>query len=837
MKKNIFLIFVMFFLIILLCLINGISVAKCDFKYFSFSQLYVKLDKKLILEIKDLKIHKNKNSEQKSTNSAKQLLSLLKNAGILNKTFKRIYAQNINYGDMNASFIYENDKIYLNTPYLLLDASIKENHAHIKNLFAKDFDIRLNGDVVVNLANDSFEFSGELASYELNASAQAKLKDDDLSFELKNISTPSIDNFMNALAKQVNMNENLKKWIHIYIKAQKYDIHELSATMNLKNPQDLKINATASAQNLKLKFMPKLDEISINSAQISLKNDILSFELDGALFNGKSLAGTNVQVVNVVGADSHVLINLRSKDLNYNDTKNILKAFDIDIIDFDMSAKLNSKLLLDLKITPLELRASGEFIVPKNTFSFKDSNFSTNGATIALKDDIINFKSVNLNNENFDVNFNGEFNSATQIADLNANFNKIYLNNILDMNNSKQKIKIQNKDFFKLSIDDLGLMATISQNQKNQQTTTLTISNISKLTPYSKLANSLNLISGAFFLSTDDFVNFNIKLENANFDLGLKKLDKSPYNSDNFSFQGTFKNAQISSKSEHLSANIKNSKTHLKLKNLIVPISTDANNTNDLELGFSAINTKIHLKDLNRTLNFDNFNGLFANKSLDFAATFANGALSLQKTPFSVKIKANNIPSDIINEVLDIKTFDGGLFGLSLFGRDFENFKAEIIAKNTYLADYKAQSGLLAFLDSVPSLLIFKVPDFSNKGFGVEDGRMLLERKGDVLEIKASKLSGKNADIFGMGNINLASKNLRVDLELSVLKSYATLVGFIPVINKILLGDNNRFSTIIKVRGNLDNPTFKSSVGADLASSPFNIIKNTLSLPFSIFEK
>ena len=153
------------------------------------------------------------------------------------------------------------------------------------------------------------------------------------------------------------------------------------------------------------------------------------------------------------------------------------------------------------------------------------------------------------------------------------------------------------------------------------------------------------------------------------------------------------------------------------------------------------------------------------------------------------------------------------------------------------MADYKAQSGLLAFLDSVPSLLIFKVPDFSNKGFGVEDGRMLLERKGDILEIKASKLSGKNADIFGMGNINLASKNLRVDLELSVLKSYATLVGFIPVINKILLGDNNRFSTIIKVRGNLDNPTFKSSVGADLASSPFNIIKNTLSLPFSIFEK
>ena len=816
---------------------NGINIAKCDFKYFSFSQLYVKLDKKLILEIKDLKIHKSKASEQKSTNSAKQLLSLLKNAGILNKIFKRIYAQNINYGDMNVSFIYQNDRLYLNTPYLLLDASIKQNHAHIKKLLIRDFDMRVDGDMMVNPAHDSFEFSGTLASHELNASVHANLKDDDLNLSVANISTQSIDDFMNALAKQVNMNENLKNWIHVYIKAKQYDIYGINAKINLKNPQNLQLSATASAQNLTLNFMPKLDEISINSVDIALKDDILSFKLDNALFNGKSLDGTNVKVVNIIGENSYVLVDLHSKELNYNDIKNILKAFDIDIVDFDMNARLDSKLLLKIKINPLELSARGEFIVPKNAFSFNGSNFSTNGALIALNDDIVSFKGVNLNGEFFDVDFSGSFNTKEKKADLNAKFNKIYLDNILNITNLNQKINIQTKENFKLNIDELGLMAELKNIDENARLSEISLTDINKLKAYSNLAKNLKLDSGALKLSTLDFKDFNISLKNAKFDLGLQKLDKSPYNLDDFEFKGSAKNAKISSKSSHLSANIIDAKPQIKLKDLIVPISSNDASSDNLELSFSATNTKIYLRDLNHTLDFENFNGIFAGKSLNFSAIFASGTLNLHKTPTSLKIKANNIPSDIINEILDIKTFDGGLFGLNLFGENFNNFKAEIIAKNTYLADYKAQSGLLAFLDSVPSLLIFKVPDFGKNGFGVQDGRVLLERKGDVLEIKASKLSGKNADIFGMGNINLATKNLKIDLELSVLKSYATLVGFIPVVNKILLGDDNRFSTIIEIRGSLDDPKFNSNIGTDIATSPFNIIKNTLSLPFSIFEK
>ena len=401
------------------------------------------------------------------------------------------------------------------------------------------------------------------------------------------------------------------------------------------------------------------------------------------------------------------------------------------------------------------------------------------------------------------------------------------------MKDSNQSVKIDTNESFKLNIPGFGFEANMKNTNKEQSL--IKIDDIGKLKKYSKLANDLNISSGSVQISTSDFSDFNIELNKAKFDLGLQNLNNQAYNSDDFMFNGTFNNADISSKSGHLVASIKQGKTQIRLKDLIIPIDTNSSGMDDLNMAFSAKNTSLNLKDINRTLKFESFNGIFDNNSLNFSASFEKGNLNIQKTPFNVKIDGSNIPDSFVNELLGTNTFVEGLFSLRLFGRDFEHFKAEIKAKDTYLTNYKIQNGLLGFLDSVPSLLIFKVPDFSNKGFSVESGTILLDKNGPQLEIKAAQLDGKNADISGSGGINLKNGNIRVDLELSILKSYATILGYIPVINKILLGDDNRIFTIIQIRGTLDEPKFNSSVGADIAKTPFNIIKNTLTLPFNMF--
>ena len=98
MKKIIFLLFFMLFLVGVISLMNGISVSSFDSRYFSFSQLYVKLDKKLILRVKNIQINSDQSTKSKHTasltkqnnqkSSIKQLLNLLNNANILNALFK-----------------------------------------------------------------------------------------------------------------------------------------------------------------------------------------------------------------------------------------------------------------------------------------------------------------------------------------------------------------------------------------------------------------------------------------------------------------------------------------------------------------------------------------------------------------------------------------------------------------------------------------------------------------------------------------------------------------------------------------------------------------------------
>ena len=740
---------------------------------------------------------------------------------------------NIVYNDTNSSFIYLDDRLFVNTPYLLIDSKLEQNKAQIKQLIAKDFDIKLQGQMVVDLENDTYDFMGALSSHELNASVYLVLQGDNIGFAVYGIDVPSIDTFMDALAKKVNMDENLKKWIHIYIKANKYEIFDFSGYVNLQNSNDMQLYGTARGENIKLNFIPELDEVSVESVEIDLKDDTLSFALHNPSFHNKSLEGSNVQVKNLIGTDSHVLIDLRSNELNYEDIKHILKAFNISYADFQINAPLDSQVLIDIKIEPFSIKANGEFIMPATTLKSKNSTFKTKGAKIALKEDIIDIKQANLNGGFFDVDFSGEFHTTTQQANLQALFNKIYIKNLLEMKDSNQSVKIDTNESFKLNIPGFGFKANMKNTNKEQSL--IKIDDIGKLKKYSKLANDLNISSGSVQISTSDFSDFNIELNKAKFDLGLQNLNNQAYNSDDFMFNGTFNNADISSKSGHLGASIKQGKTQIRLKDLIIPIDTNSSGMDDLNMAFSAKNTSLNLKDINRTLKFESFNGIFDNNSLNFSASFEKGNLNIQKTPFNVKIDGSNIPDSFVNELLGTNTFVEGLFSLRLFGRDFEHFKAEIKAKDTYLTNYKIQNGLLGFLDSVPSLLIFKVPDFSNKGFSVESGTILLDKNGPQLEIKAAQLDGKNADISGSGGINLKNGNIRVDLELSILKSYATILGYIPVINKILLGDDNRIFTIIQIRGTLDEPKFNSSVGADIAKTPFNIIKNTLTLPFNMF--
>jgi hypothetical protein len=68
------------------------------------------------------------------------------------------------------------------------------------------------------------------------------------------------------------------------------------------------------------------------------------------------------------------------------------------------------------------------------------------------------------------------------------------------------------------------------------------------------------------------------------------------------------------------------------------------------------------------------------------------------------------------------------------------------------------------------------------------------------------------------------------------LKDYSKIVGAIPIVNYVLLGDNNRVETQVDVFGPLNNPKISTNLTKDTFSVPVNIAKRLLQSPAKLLD-
>ena len=114
--------------------------------------------------------------------------------------------------------------------------------------------------------------------------------------------------------------------------------------------------------------------------------------------------------------------------------------------------------------------------------------------------------------------------------------------------------------------------------------------------------------------------------------------------------------------------------------------------------------------------------------------------------------------------------------------------------------------------------------------------RVIFVKKDSIIYVQAMDFKGSTADIGGVGTINLKTKEIDLDIEVKYLKDASSIIASIPLVNQIILGKDRSISTVVKIRGTLDSPTYSNKVLQDALLSPLNIIKNTLELPFTLFE-
>ncbi|MBT0612739.1 DUF3971 domain-containing protein, partial [Campylobacter hyointestinalis subsp. hyointestinalis] len=106
-----FALFIIIMSALLLTLINGIKIDNFHSNIIDIEKLYIKLDKKLIVNLKNLEIHKQKNQKK----SSKELLDISDNIIWLNRLFKEINIENLTYGEFSIKLLYKDNIFYIDT--------------------------------------------------------------------------------------------------------------------------------------------------------------------------------------------------------------------------------------------------------------------------------------------------------------------------------------------------------------------------------------------------------------------------------------------------------------------------------------------------------------------------------------------------------------------------------------------------------------------------------------------------------------------------------------------------------------------------------------------------
>ncbi|EAI2005020.1 DUF3971 domain-containing protein, partial [Campylobacter jejuni] len=178
MKKKILYIVVFFVVLILALFIvlkNGIVISSIQFDFLKLEQLYIKLDKKLIVRAKNITINETQNSEissqtHSSDNASTEILKITKNLKYLYTFVKEIDIQNLNIKDNHVRILFKDNEFFIDNDLLFLKLTLqrqnKELIADIKKLLLKDYDLSIDGNLSINTKSEFYYFQGR-ASGEL----------------------------------------------------------------------------------------------------------------------------------------------------------------------------------------------------------------------------------------------------------------------------------------------------------------------------------------------------------------------------------------------------------------------------------------------------------------------------------------------------------------------------------------------------------------------------------------------------------------------------------------------------------------------------------------------
>jgi hypothetical protein len=711
-------------------------------------------------------------------------------------------------GQVTKDLIYLLNTYNIKLPFLQNSGNVDTNLKIEVGL--RNIDVTAKGDFFTKEAN--FNYLGlDLDIY----NAHVFLDNYDVS--IKNMHSK----YKDIATADVNVEFNAKKSEGtIDFKVQQVDFKEIGLSLK-KADKPLQVNYKISNEQ---------DIINAESSTWLFKNKDLKVENISMPFDLKKLVAqiptTHVNVDNFASAyvsGTFALKPIRA-DLDVDILKFLLNNVKMEQSSASFKVNYNKKFIL-LSNDKIRLNANDlDYILDNLVIELDQEKFRVLNSNIQIKDLAdAKFKAKYLFNDNIGTI------KLKKLNFKNKDLGEIFSSNDainLDVNVSKGTTKVRAKEYdANFILQDKGWI--------------LKFNSISRISKKSKLLQDNNITNGNFSLFKN-FKNKNIEfLANTKYPYQFLSTKDSPIK--NYAIKGS-----IDEETKNILFNINDlvdvtidKDLNIYAKNTGINVDAMLNYFNDRNstssstknIIFNANKCFLYIsKDryvISDTINLQYFNNIV---SAQLKHKKGNAGFELKDKKFY--LYGDNFNDEFMDNLFALSKFKGGALSFSMTGT-IQEYDGLMYVKDTTVIDYKVLNNILAFVNTIPSLVTFSVPGYSKNGLEVSSAYMNFHVKDDILNFTDISLDSKEIDIIGKGTASYKHNNIDVDLNLKT--DLGSSVSKIPVVGYILLGKDN-ISTSMKISGKLNDPEVKSLIAKDIAVAPLNIIKRTLLLPFHLFE-
>lgn len=256
-------------------------------------------------------------------------------------------------------------------------------------------------------------------------------------------------------------------------------------------------------------------------------------------------------------------------------------------------------------------------------------------------------------------------------------------------------------------------------------------------------------------------------------------------------------------------------------------LAHDSKDDSDIQIKIDAWNSYIYISKDRHVLS-DEMYLYYENEILTAGLLYKEGVSGLKYEDEKFHAYGEKFNDEFMGQLFALSDFKGGELGFNLSGNT-KMYEGIFTIHDTIIIDYKVLNNVLAFVNTIPSLVTFSSPGYNATGLHLQTAYMKFISQDNIFTISDIYFNSPELDILGNGTASFKTNDINVTLQLKT--DIGSTVSKVPVVGYLFL-DGDVLSTTLDVTGKLDDPTVNTRIGKEVIVAPLNFLLRTITLPY-----